>query len=249
MRKFYNIKPWYFYSLILFSLSPAYGQTIQEITFTGGQPLNQYQPSIIVPVLTEAFKRNKIRFKAVHNPSLRSLMYSSTGDLDGELHRVYDFHKVSGNKYPDLIRIESELLSIWLAVFSTKVIKFDTWDDLKDYTVAYSRGRKNLEKILPQYLSPENIVAANNDIHAFKILSEGLVDLVVSENRLGENLLAGQQQFVNIKKIYKLHPTRIYSYMHKKHQLLAHKIAATLEQMKQDGSFEKIVEAVNNAFK
>jgi len=37
--------------------------------------------------------------------------------------------------------------------------------------------------------------------------------------------------------------------MHKKHQQLAQKIAVTIEQMKQDGSYAKIVAAVNNTFK
>ena len=249
MQSFFSIKSWYYCSLILFLLSPVSGQAVEQITFTGGQPLNQYQPSIIVPVLSEAFKRNGIIFKAVHNPSLRSLLHSSSGNLDGELHRIYEFHKVSGGQYPDLIRIESEMLTIWLAIFSTKQMKFDTWDDLKGHTVAYSRGRKNLEKILPLYLSAKKIVPANNDTHAFKMLSEGLVDVVVSENRLGENLLAGQQQFSNIRKVTKIYPTRIFSYMHKKHRQLAEKIAATLEQMKQDGSYKKIVAAVNDTFK
>ena len=190
MLSAFDIKLCTSWFVILFSLIPLSSQAVEEITFTGGQPLHHYQPSIIVPILTEAFKRNGIRFKTVPHPSRRSLVYSSTGAFDGELHRVYDFHKVTSGKYPDLIRIESEMLTVWRAVFSTQEIKFETWDDLKGYRVAYSRGRKNVEKLLPQFLAKEQIVAANNDVHAFKMLSEGLVDVVVSESRLGETLLA-----------------------------------------------------------
>jgi len=253
MQNFLKPLFWHFYflfSVALISTSAfTSSQTVQKITFTGGQPLHQYQPSIIVPVLTEAFKRNGIRFKAVHHPSPRSLLYSNNGSLDGELHRIYDFHQVSGGQYPNLIRIESEMLTVWLGIFATKAINFDTWEDLTEHTVAYARGRKNLEKILPQYLPADKILAANNDTHAFKMLSEGLVDIVVSESRLGDNLLESYSLFSNITKTKKVYPTRIYSYMHKKHQQLAQKIAATIEQMKQDGSYVKIVEAVNNTFK
>ena len=244
-----GIKLCTFCFVIIFSLAPFSSQAVEDITFTGGQPLNQYQPSIIVPILTEAFKRNGIRFKAVHHPSLRSLAYSSTGNLDGELHRVYSFHKVSGDKYPDLIRIESEMLTIWQAVFATQKIKFETWDDLKGYRVAYSRGRKNIQKILHQFVPKDQIVAANNDTHAFKMLSDGFIDVVVSESRLGDDLLEGRSHFSNIIKIRKVHPIRIYSYMHNKHQQLAESIAVTIEQMKKDGSYARIVGAVNDSFK
>ena len=221
----------------------------KDITFTGGQPLNQYSPSIIVPILTEAFKRNGISFKAVHHPSLRSLVYSSTGRLDGELHRVYDFYNVSDGKYPDLIRIESEMLTIWFAVFSTKKITFDTWDDLKKHKVSYSRGKEILNKILLQYLSKDQILVANNDTHAFKMLSDGIVDLVVSGSRLGDHLLETHPQFSSITKVKKVIPVRMYSYMHKKHKQLATKIADTIEQMKKDGSYARIVEVANASFK
>jgi len=231
----------------LFSLTPLSSQAVEEITFTGGRPLNEYQPSIIVPILTEAFKRNGFRFKAVHHPGLRSLLYSSTGSLDGELHRVYDFHEVSGGKYPDLIRIESEMLIVWRGVFATKEIKFETWDDLKGYRIAYTRGRKSMEKILLQFLLTKQIIVCDNDIQAFKMLSKGLVDLVLTGSRGGDNLLEKHSQFSNITKLKEISPVRIYSYIHKKHQQLAAKIAETIEQMKKDGSYEKIVGVVNNS--
>ncbi|MCJ8340711.1 MAG: transporter substrate-binding domain-containing protein [Pseudomonadales bacterium] len=233
--------------VILFTFTPLSSQAVEEITFTASQPLHYHQPRIIVPILTEAFRRNGIRFKAVPYPSLRSLLYSNTGASDGELHRVYDFHKVSGGKYPGLIRIESEMLTIWQAVFATQEIKFETWNDLKGYRVAYTRGRINMQKILHQFLQKKQIVVANSDTHAFKMLSDGLIDVVVSESRLGDSLLAGRSHFSNIIKITKVHPVRIYSYIHKKHHQLAEEIATSIEKMKQDGSYAKIVRAVNNS--
>ena len=232
----------------LFSFTPVSSQAVEDITFTGGRPLNEYQPSIIVPILTEAFKRNGIRFKAVYHPSLRSLLYSSTGSLDGELHRVYDFHEVSGGNYPDLIRIESEMLTVWRGVFATKKIKFETWDDLKGYRVAYTRGRKSMEKILHQFLQTKQIIVSDSNIHAFEMLSDGLVDLVLAGSRVGDDLLESHRQFSNITKVKKVSPVRIYSYIHMKHQQLAAKIADTIEQMKKDGTYARIVEAVNKSF-
>ena len=227
--------------VLLCSLTSLSSQAVEEITFTGGQPLNQYVPSIIVPILTEAFKRNGISFNAEHHPSLRSLLYSSTGALDGELHRVYGFHKVSGGKYPNLIRIESELLTTWLAIFATEKITFDSWEDLKEHTVSYSRGKKILDNILSQFLPKEQIVVANSDTQAFRMLSDGLVDLVIAGSRTGVDLLEVHSQFSHIKKVKNVHPIRMYSFIHKKHKHLAVTIANTIEQMKKDGSYAKIV--------
>jgi polar amino acid transport system substrate-binding protein len=246
MQSHTGIKLCRFFLIILFSLTPLSSQAVEEITFTGGQPLNQYVPSIIIPVLTEAFKRNGIRFKAVHHPSLRSLVYSSTGALDGELHRVYGFPSASGGKYPDLIRIESELLTTWLAIYATKQITFDSWEDLKEHKVSYSLGKKVLDNILSQLLPKEQILVANSDTQAFKMLSGGLVNVVIAGSRTGVDLLEAHSQFSNIKKVKNVHPIRMYSYIHKKHKQLAVKIADTIEQMKKDGSYAKIVESVIN---
>ena len=90
------------------------------------------------------------------------------------------------------------MLTFWRAVFATEDIKFETWDDLKGDKVAYSRGRKNVEKLLPQFLPKEQIVPANDDVHAFKMLSDGIVDVVVSESRLGDDLLQRRRDFFKI---------------------------------------------------
>jgi len=136
---------------MFFIIQTSMAGTVKELTFSGGAPLDEYQPSIIVPILTEAFKRNGIRFNAEYRPSLRSLMMSNSGESDGELHRVYNFHKVSGGKYSNLIRIESKLLSVWLVAFASKDIEVETWNDLKGYKVGIIGGGRMLKKNLILY--------------------------------------------------------------------------------------------------
>ncbi|EPJ46358.1 MAG: hypothetical protein OFPI_34050 [Osedax symbiont Rs2] len=247
MQKLFRIKLCTLLIAFLSSLIPLSSQAVEDITFSGDRPLNQYVPSVVVSILTEAFKRNGIRFKAVYHPSLRSLLYSSTGTLDGELHRVYDFHNISGHKYPNLIRIESKILTDWLAVFGTREMKFETWNDLSGYRIAYTRGRKNMQKIIEQFFPKEVIVICNNDTDAFKRLSDGQVDIVLASSRSGDYLLETHPVFKNITKLKKVSPVKIYSYIHKKHQRLAAKIANTIKEMKKDGSYASLVAAVSNS--
>jgi len=222
----------------LILMQPAMSAALEEVTFSGGAPLNEYQPSIIMPLLTEAFKRNGIGFQAKYHPSLRSLLYSNAGKMDGELHRVYDFHDVSNGRYPNLMRIESHLLSVWLAAFTTRKIKIETWRDLQGYKVAYYRGRKNVEARLGGTLPPESILDTTTDKEAFRLLARGMADIVISESRQGKKLIADNAQFGSIAEVAKMGETRIYAYLHKKHAKLAPRIAATLEKMKADGTFE-----------
>lgn len=223
-------------------LPPIPAKAVDKVVFSGGAPLDTYQPRVIVPILTEAFRRNGIEFEAQYHPSLRSLMYANSGIIDGELHRVYEFHEISDEKYPNLIRIESKLLSIWLSAFSSKVKKIEKWEDLKDYKIVYYRGRKNVEKYLKTYTSFEQTSTASTDRQAFQMLAAGRVDVVISESLAGRQIIENNSKYGNIKEIAKLKETEIYSYIHKKHKDLARIIAHTIEEMKQDGTFGRIVE-------
>jgi len=228
------------YAFCFLLLLASHLQATNEIVFTGGASLKSYQPSIIVPILTEAFKRNGIEFRALYHPSLRSLILANSGKLDGELHRVYDFHKVSMGKYPN---------SVWLSAFSSNGIIITGWGDLKGYRVAYYRGRKDVETILNKVLAPALITRVNTDEQAFSMLAAGRVDLVISESIQGKMLIESHQKFSKITEVAKIDESKIYAYMHIKHEKLVGDIAEILNGMKEDGSFLKIVDKVNLRFR
>jgi len=228
--------------LFLFSASASFAQ--DEVLFVGGAPLDTYQPRVIVPLLKEAFKRNGIHFTAKNYPSTRALELSNSGEADGELHRVYDFHVVSKGRYPNLVRIDCQLMSVYRAVFSRDARRINDSEELKGYRVAYQRGRKAVLHDLGPILGEESLLPKNSDLTAFKMLAEGRVDYVVSESFEGQRMIASNPEFKRIKEVGRLKEARIYAYMHKKHTQLAKAIAATLEEMKRDGTYQKIVDNV-----
>ncbi len=221
-------------------------QSVKEVTFSGGAPLDTYIPSITVPVLTEAFKRNGIEFKALHLPSLRSLESTNAGILDGELHRVSNFHEVSRGKYPNLIKIDSDLVHVWVVAFSTKSIKINSWKDLKDYYVSYYRGRKNITAALQNVVPQKQIFRVNNDKKAFELLSAGRIDIVVTERNQGHKILSTYPNFSNISEVGQLQQSIIFAYINKKYKDLALKIATSIEEMKRDGTFKRLLEKMSN---
>lgn len=216
-------------------------QSIKEVSFSGGAPLNTYNPSITVPLLAEAFKRNGILFHASYRPSLRSLKLSNSGVFDGELHRVYNFHQVSKGKYANLLRVESQLLSVSVAAFAIRPLHLSSWKDLRGLKVAYYRGRKNITNILDQVLEADNIIRVQDDEHAFALLVANRVDVVVTTSNQGGKITKNTAAFSHVIEVGKLEESKIYAFMHNQHQQLAQKIAVTLEQMKADGTYTSIV--------
>lgn len=243
-------------SLICFSLvslivwgQASSGMAGERVTFSAGAPLEDYQALMIVPLLREAFRRQGIEFQAVHAPSERSLVMSNSGEVDGELHRVYDFHRLTEGKYSNLIRIESALLSVYLAAFARRDdINIDSWQGLSGYSVAYQRGRKNLERKLAQVMPEGDVLSLNSDDQAFSLVAKGRVDVVLSESREGQKRLKRSPELKRLREVKRLQETRIYAYMHHKHRPIVPIIAQTLDAMKQDGSFDAIVNRVNQEY-
>jgi polar amino acid transport system substrate-binding protein len=131
--------------------------------------------------------------------------------------------------------------------FATKDIKIESWEGLKKYTVIYYRGRKNVENRLNLILPREQIYAVNTDAQAFKMLNAGRADIVISESVQGNKIIANNPKLSAVVEIAKIQETKIYAYIHKKHEKLSLKIAKTIEQMKIDKSFSKIVGDFNKA--
>lgn len=227
----------YFISALYLCSSPV-ASAVDSITFASGAPLDDYQASVILPVLTAAFAQQSIEFSAVYVPSLRALKISNSGMLDGELHRVGDFHKITFDKYNNLIKIDHKLLSVYLAVFTKKNITIKTWSDLNNYALAYYRGRKNVDTYLKHAGIKHRIYKVNTDEQAFHMLATNKVDVVISESYLGNSLINSSQYLRDIKEIKRLDKTDIYAYIHSKHQSLIPALLKSLKQMKSQSNIE-----------
>jgi len=211
-----------------------------SITFASGAPLYDYQARVIIPILTEAFKESSIEFDAIAMPSLRALETSNSGLLDGELHRVYELHDITNNKYSNLLRIDCELLVVELMVFSKHSIDIKDWQDLSKYSVAYYRGRNDVSKNFAKLNVKPAIYQVNTDTQAFIMLALDRVDVVISEKKLGNKIILSDREFADIAAVGSLAKTHIYAYLHKKHQKLLPKIVDSLEQMKSKGRFQQL---------
>jgi len=225
-------------TLILCASSSS--SAIETITFASGAPLEDYQAKVVLPILTEAFAQQNVEFSAVYLPSLRALQISNSGMLDGELHRVGEFHEITQDKYNNLIKIDHKLLSVYLAIFAKEDLMVDNWDDLTNYALAYYRGRKNVDSYLSHVGAQYGIYKVNTDEQAFHMLASNKVDIVISESHLGKTLINASSHLSGIKELKRLEKTDIYAYIHNKHQSLIPALIRSLKQMEVQGRFEQI---------
>lgn len=235
-----------FISTILIAETHHNGKTL---VISAGSELTAHQPQIIIPILTEALKRAGYSLKPVHYPSPRSLLYSNSGVVDGEMHRIDEFHDVSKGSYPNLYRINSPVMSAYIAAFATdNTIDISTFSDLIPYAVAFKRGRKNLESILPRHLFSNQLYPTASDKEAFHMLSQGQVEVVISEKIKGDKIISEDKSLKKIRLVGLLDEIQIHTYLHVKHRELADQISHTLDKMKQEGSFQSISEKANTEF-
>lgn len=206
--------------------------TPAKITFTVDLSLDSYQPAIIINKLTQAFAISDIEFTALRVPSNRSLNLAHMGVVDGELSRVGNLHEVTNNKYSNLIKIDHKMLSVWVSVFGIHDnIRIHSLEDIGQYSVCYINGRKFFDDVFAPLVKPGSLMRVNSDRQAFEALAKKRVDIVITTHVEGQQLIASEPKFSQIKQIKKIIELPIYSYIHKKHQALLPELLENLAQV------------------
>lgn len=186
-------------------------------------------------IVTEAFSRLGYDLNFVTFPFERSLKMSDAGFVDGELVRASSIEL----QYPNLIRVPEPLFDVDIVVISRSPIDLSMgWSALSGKSVGWLLGVKSIQENTPETV---HLTAVRNITQLFGLLKNRRVDYVVSTRVFGSELLGAKSHglIVNDQAL-----TRIssYTYLHKKHKELVPKLAATLREMKEDGSFQRIVE-------
>lgn len=180
-----------------------------------------------------ALAKIDIELKFVDFPAKRALISSSSGEVDGELQRVYDV----GNRFPSLIRVPTSYTYMDATAFGLKPdIKIDGWNSLKDFSVVRARGIVFAELGLEGH---EKVVVVPTSESVFKLLVEGHVDLAISILHYGK--------FIAKKLSVKIYPLKpmlqripLYFYLHEKNAHLVEKIDAIFREMKDSGELERL---------
>ena len=196
-------------------------------------------------VYHEAFRRLGYDFTMESRPAERALLDANTGKIDGEGGRAFDLNK--HNDYLNLIRVEEPILDVTHAAFATNPdIRIESWDDLQgqDWLIGHYRGVKLTEKTLPLYVDEEHLIVTTDAEESCRMLAAGRLDLFIDSVESVATLIEIREEFSAIRNVGTVQDLSVYPYLHTKHQELAPQLAATLQAMKADGTYQQLMEQV-----
>jgi len=187
-------------------------------------------------LFTEVFRRLGIEVRIYDVPSQRGLVLLNEGQDDGTLARNPGMSK----RFPNLVPFTEKALDREYMIYTTRPdIEAAGWDGLAGYSVGIVNGWKILERNIT---AARSLTKVRDGAQLFRLLNEGRVDLVVF-NRWGGLYLLRE---LAIKGVRTLEPPlarrEVFFYLHKSHQELIPRASEVLRGMKQDGSYQQLVD-------
>jgi len=118
-------------------------------------------------VLTQAYQQLGITVSFLTLPGKRSLKYSNSGEVDGEMLRMEGIE----TDYPNLLRVPIALCSLNFTVVANVEMNATSFSDLKGIDIGITRGYVNEERI-----------AAKFDLNVIKVVrNEDLVNMLLKD--------------------------------------------------------------------
>ncbi|MBV1870447.1 MAG: transporter substrate-binding domain-containing protein [Gammaproteobacteria bacterium] len=186
-------------------------------------------------VLIEAYSRLNHDIVIITLPTERSLIMSNSGQTDGELLRTTSIEP----KYKNLIRIPEPIVNVKFIAYSH--LPFDTnkgWDSLIGRSIGIVIGMKIIENNIP---SQARVSRVKNARLLFDMLKKKRIDIAILPDSIGDEFITQNQPNNILSNTPALSLSAVYTYLHTKHAHLAPKLSESLTEMKNDGTFSRIV--------
>jgi len=195
-------------------------------------------------IVREAFRRAGVSVKIINDtPSERALVNANEGVVDGEYLRIAGLEK----KYPNLVMVPESICAYEFTAFAkNRAIRVKGWESLRPYNVGYITGWKILEE---NVTGVKSVTAVRNDDALFELLRSDRADLVIFERLRAEAYLSRTGD----REIRRLNPPlarrEMYLYLNRGNATLVPVLAKALRQMKQDGTWRRIMASVQGGGK
>lgn len=190
-------------------------------------------------VVKEAFRRIGVGLTLVRLPSERALINANEGIEDGNYARVGG---IITQIYPNLIQVPEPVTRFEFVAFSRKH-NFRTagWESLNPYNIGIVTGWKILENNIRDTKSLTKVRDAD---FLFNMLMADRVDVAVYDLRQGMFVL-GRLKAADVRAMSPpLSIQDMFIYLHRKHRELAPRLAEAIREMKEDGTYRRIVDEV-----
>ncbi len=209
-------------------------------------PLSNEKGTGMMDLITkEVFVRMGVKVEIILVASTHALAKANKGLYDGDIMRVGG----ASQNYPNLIQVPETIYDFDFVAFSKNLnIPMTGWEGLKPYRVAVPAGWVETDN----YVSEENtktLERLGSTFRLFNTLMKEETDLIIYERLMGYELV----KELGLSAIHVLEPPlsskKMYLYLHKKHKGLVPRAAEATRAMKQDGTFQKIVDKTLSEYK
>lgn len=192
-------------------------------------------------LVTEVFARLGHTVKIYDTPARRGIRSLETGLDDGTLPR----NRAIQSRVSNIVIVDEPAVVREHVVFTRdRDLQTTDWDELRRRRVGFVQGWQVIEQ---QLADIEGAVRAWNGEQLFRMLNRGRVDVVIF-NRLGGLSLIREQGLRDIRIVEPpLQTSPSFIFLHERHAELAVRAADTLRQMKQDGTYSRLISEYLNA--
>lgn len=190
-----------------------------------------------IQFLDEVLQSLDYQLEVQQHQSAKCFVLSNSGQVDGEIWRICGVDA----EYKNLIRVPVSLWSHPELAFVKKDIELNGWESLAPYRVAFRAGTKVVENNIKGIV--DNQVPLDTIDEAFRQLAIGEVDVVVSDNIVGTELLKSEKYRESGIRVVErpLDRALLFTYLHKKHSQFVPRLARAIAKAKRDGTYERIV--------
>lgn len=214
---------------------PSHAQSVIRLARIAGIP-DQYVGG---EILRAVYGRLNIVVEFEDVPGMRALALSSTGQLDGEVHRIANLSR----DYPTLVQISPPINYIEPSVFTTG-LRFDVkgWSSIADYSIGIVRGVGSSEAGTH---GMNRVTAAASLESMILMLDAHRFDLMVTDlfsGRVAVKKLNLQAQIQPLSP--PLQKIEIYHYLHERHRVLAGQVGKVIQDMSASGELARLREAL-----
>jgi len=221
--------------------SSVRSQTPRPFVLATGQTETSYEGKWQRLAYTEMFRRLGIPLEVEVMPTLRMSAMVDSGEVDGQVMRVFDYADV----HPDQIRVDEVIYEVRFVLWvSNPSLTLARLPDLAatGWIGAYRRGNELCQRTLSPLVSAERLSSVATEQDGLRMLLTGRIDYYCEIDAA----LQGALHSPEFKGAAAVRPLLsvgdrilLYPYVHKKHAELAPRMAAVLKAMKAEGLLER----------
>lgn len=197
-------------------------------------------------IVNEISQKINMKITLVELPPKRAIDYLLKNKVHADIGRIEYYQNIA----QDLIKIKESIIELNIHAYSMKEeIKVSDWGSLDKLSISYIEGRIFKKQFLDNH---KNAHYVNSIYSGFKMIESNHVDVYLDYSELADPVLYNDERLQD-SKILKLEPSlelmKFYVFFAPEYHELAKKFEKAFYEMKEDGTYKKIISRHSNIMK